>query len=163
MKYAIRPISNADRDGVIDIFNHYVENSFAAFPEKKLPYSAFDVFLKMSGGLPTGSIKDHSGQLIGFGMLRMFNPLPAFSHTAEVTYFIDSNHTGNGLGKALLSFLEDEGRKAGITTILANISSLNPGSIKFHTKNGFKECGRFIAVGKKKKQVFDTIWMQKMI
>ena len=163
MKYIVKPISNADREGVMDIFNYYVENSFAAFPESKLPYSAFDLFLKMTKGLSAGTIKDKSGKLLGFGMLRTFNPLPAFSHTAEITYFIDSNHTGNGLGKALLSFLEDEGRKSGITTILANISSLNPGSIKFHKQKGFKQCGRFIEVGRKKKQLFDTIWMQKMI
>ncbi len=82
-------------------------------------------------------------------MLRTFNPMPAFSHTAEITYFINSDHTGKGLGKKLLDFIEKEGRKKGITTILANISSLNTGSISFHKNNGFIECGIFKKVGKK--------------
>ncbi|WP_269545256.1 GNAT family N-acetyltransferase [Desulforegula conservatrix] len=94
--------------------------------------------------------KHQNGELLlGFGMLRTFNPMPAFSHTAEITYFINSDHTGKGLGKKLLDFIEKEGRKKGITTILANISSLNTGSISFHKNNGFIECGIFKKVGKK--------------
>lgn len=156
-------MTTEDRKPIIDIFNYYVENSFAAYPENKLPYQAFDMFLQVSKNLPTGTIRDINGKLLGFGMLRTFNPMPAFSHTAEITYFIDIDHTGKGLGKILLEFLEREGQKRGITTILANISSLNTGSINFHKKNGFIECGRFVKVGQKKGQIFDTVWMQKML
>jgi len=46
MKYSISQISNEDREQIIDIFNYYVENSFAAYPENKLPYQAFDMFLQ---------------------------------------------------------------------------------------------------------------------
>lgn len=63
----------------------------------------------------------------------------------------------------LLTSLEKEAAEKGITNILANISSLNPNSIKFHQKNGFIECGRFKKVGKKKGQEFDTVWMQKLL
>ena len=163
MTYSISPIASDDREPIIDIFNYYVEHSFAAFPDSKLPYQAFDMFLEMSEGLPTGAIKDQRGKLVGFGMLRTFNPMPAFSHTAEITYFINIDHTGKGLGRNLLEFLEREGRKSGITNILANISSLNTGSINFHENNGFTECGRFKKVGKKKGQLFDAVWMQKML
>lgn len=163
MEYSISPIATEDREPVIDIFNYYVENSFAAFPENILTYQAFDMFLQMSKGLPTGTMKDQDGKLVGFGMLRTFNPMPAFSHTAEITYFIGSDHTGKGLGKTLLEFLQRQGLERGIITILANISSLNTGSINFHKNNGFIECGRFLKVGKKKGQIFDTVWMQKML
>jgi phosphinothricin acetyltransferase len=163
MEYAINAVTPEDREPIMDIFNFYVEKSFAAFPEHKLPYEAFDVFIQMSKGLPTGTIKKQNGKLLGFGMLRTFNPMPVFSHTAEITYFIDKDHTGKGLGKALLEFLEREGRERGITTILANISSFNSGSIHFHKNNGFIECGRFKKVGKKNGQIFDTVWMQKML
>jgi L-amino acid N-acyltransferase YncA len=162
MEYSISQISNEDRKAIMDIFNHYVENSFAAYPENKLPYQAFDMFLQMSSGFPTGSIRDQNGKIVGFGMLRTHNPMPTFSQTAEVTYFIHPDHTGVGLGKMLLSFLEKGAVEKGITNILANISSLNPRSIEFHQKNGFMECGRFRKVGKKKGQEFDTVWMQKM-
>ena len=163
MEYAITPLSNDNRESVIDIFNYYVENSFAAYPEKKVPYQAFDMFLQMSNGFPTGVIKDESGMVVGFGMLRSHNPMPTFSQTAEATYFIHPDYTGKGLGKKLLDFLEKGAVEKGITNILSNISSLNPGSIRFHQRNGFLECGQFRQVGKKNGQEFDTVWMQKRL
>ncbi|MBI5605896.1 MAG: N-acetyltransferase [Deltaproteobacteria bacterium] len=163
MGYSISPTLNEDREPIIDIFNHYVENSFAAYPEDKLPYQSFDMFLQVSNGFPTGTIKDQNDKVVGFGMLRTHNPMPVFSRTAEVTYFIHPDHTGKGLGKMLLGSLVRGAVEKGFTSLLANISSLNPDSIKFHQKNGFIECGRFRKVGKKKGQEFDTVWMQKML
>lgn len=163
MRYTISPIADEDRESIMDIFNYYVENSFAAYPENKLPYQAFDIFLQMSGGYPTGCIRDQDGKTIGFGMLRPYNPMPAFSCTAEVSYFIHPECRGRGLGKMLLGSLEKGAIKKGITCILANISSLNPESIEFHKKSGFAECGRFKKVGKKKGREFDIVWMQKIL
>ncbi len=57
MEYSISPIVTEDRKQIIDIFNYYVENSFAAYPEYKLPYQAFDMFLQMSKDLPTVTAK----------------------------------------------------------------------------------------------------------
>ena len=163
MEYSMAPISNEDRKSIIDIFNYYVENSFAAYPETKLPYEAFDMFLKTSQGYPRVKVADKNGRVVGFGLLRSHNPMPTFSATAEITYFIHPDHTGTGIGTKLLSFFEEEGRKKGITNILASISSLNPGSIDFHKKNGFVECGRFKNVVRKNGRWFDTVWMQKVL
>lgn len=162
-KHKIIPLSSEDRESVMDIFNYYVENSFAAYSEKKFPYQFFDMFLQMSNGYPRGAIKDENGKTVGFGMLRSHNSMPSFSQTAEVTYFIHPGYTGKGLGKMLLSFLEKDAVEKGITNILASISSLNPGSIRFHEKNGFVECGRFKKVGRKNGQEFDAVWMQQRL
>jgi L-amino acid N-acyltransferase YncA len=159
----INPMGAEDRKEVIDLFNHYVESSFAAFPETRVPYAAYDMFLQMSSGMPTGVMRDGEGKLLGFGMLRRYNPMPAFSHAAEISYFIAPEHTGNGLGGMLLAQLEREAPAKGITTLLAQISSLNEGSIRFHGKNGFVECGCFRGVGRKHGRLFDAVWMQKTL
>ena len=163
MNCSFTPLSEEDRKPVMDIFNHYVENSFAAYPESKLPYEAFDMFLRMSEGYPRVAVKDEKGEVIGFGMLRPYHPMQTFSHTAEASYFISPDHTGREIGKDLLAHFEAEARKMGITSILVNISSLNPVSISFHRKNGFRECGRLKGVCRKNGRDIDVIWMQKMI
>ena len=63
----------------------------------------------------------------------------------------------------MLDYLLAGAKKQGIATILASISSLNEGSIRFHERHGFVECGRFLKVAEKKGMVFDTVWMQKFI
>jgi phosphinothricin acetyltransferase len=161
--YTLGPITAADGTAVIDIFNDYIENSFAAYPENPVPYEFFGMFSAIIEHYPSVVVKDSAGTVAGFGMLRPHNPMPAFRQTAEITYFILPGLTGKGLGSRMLAYLEDEGRKMGITTILASISSLNEGSIRFHAKHGFSPCGHFERVGMKKGVVFDTIWMQKFI
>lgn len=108
-------------------------------------------------------MKDNDGNIVGFGFLHVHNPVPVFSETAEVTYFIREEYTGKRLGESLLSYFEEECKKKDIKNILACISSLNPGSINSHKKNGFTECGRFKGIAKKNGRVFDTIWMQKIL
>ena len=163
MGFTISPMAEEDREQIIDIFNYYIANSFAAYPESEVPYEAFDIFLQMTKGYPTGKVEDEDGKIIGFGFLRVHNPMPVFSGTAEVTYFIRPEYTGKGIGKKLLHYFEEEGRKKGIRNILASISSLNPGSINFHKENGFAECGCFKGIGKKNGRLFDTVWMQKRL
>jgi phosphinothricin acetyltransferase len=152
-----------DRKSVIDIFNYYVENSFAAYPEMELPYEFYDTFLNMCRGYPNAAVRNETAEVVGFGMLRPYSPVQTFSRTAEITYFIGPDHTGHGLGKRLLDFLVDEGRSKSISSILASISSLNEGSIRFHAKHGFVECGRFRSIGQKRGKVFDVVYYQKML
>jgi len=149
---------------VMDIFNYYVENSYAAYPEMKLPYEFYNRFLKMTKGYPAFIIKNKDKQkVLGFCFLRAYNPFPVFRKTAEITYFLEKNETGKGIGKEALKKLEEEAKKIGINKLLANISSENIQSIEFHKKNGFIECGRFHNIGRKKNKLFDIIWMEKTL
>lgn len=147
---------------VINIFNYYIENSYSAYPEKVVTEDFYDTLLEMTKGYPAYAIKVKDA-VIGFCFLRAFHQFPVFSETAEITYFINKNFCGKGLGKIALKKLEEEGRRKGIRILLASISSENKPSITFHLKNGFTECGRFPGVGKKFGSAFDMVWMVKKI
>ncbi len=163
MEPTFEPLSADARQAVIDIFNFYIENSFAAYPEDKVPYQFFDNVLNMCTGYPSAVARNKDGEIVGFGMLRPFNTIPTFSRTAEVTYFLKPGFTGQGIGTAILAYLTAKGREQGLTSILASISSLNEGSIRFHLNNGFSECGRLKSVGLKNGTVFDVVYHQKML
>lgn len=163
LQYTFHPIGRDDREAIVDIFNYYVENTFAAYPERKVPYEFFDRILEASRGYPTVAVRDSRGELAGFGMLRPYNPMPAFSHTAEISYFVRPELTGRGLGSLILERLEAAGKERDISCILAGISSVNEGSIRFHSRHGFTVCGKFRNAGKKKGTFFDIVWMQKEI
>jgi L-amino acid N-acyltransferase YncA len=163
MNVKIAPITKDNRKEIIDIFNYYVENSFAAYPEQKLPYEFFDHFLEMCEGYPALTAEDEHGDILGFGLLRAYNPFPTFSQTAEITYFIKPGYTGRGIGKRILDSLLAKATEKGFTSIIASISSLNEGSINFHKKNGFVECGRLREIGNKRGKTFDVVYMQKML
>ena len=163
MPVNLEPMTAVDRNPVIDIFNYYIENSFAAYPDHKVSYDFFDHLLKAGESYPAIVVKDGKGTVVGFGMLRAFHSLPVFSKTAEISYFIKPDWVGKGLGKKMLEHLIHKAEEKGITSILASISSLNIQSIGFHKNNGFRECGRFKKIGRKKGQAFDVVYMQKML
>lgn len=162
-QFSLKALDSGDRVDVMRIFNHYVENSFAAFPEKRLDESFFDRLIGAGMGLPAFTLRDSKDKVIGYGMLRPYNPMPAFRKTAEVSYFIDPEYTGQGIGGMLLSKLESEAHALGIGTLLAEISSKNPNSIRFHEKNGFRRCGCMEKAGVKHGETFDLVWMQKFL
>ncbi len=162
-EYSLRPIEPADQKAVIDIFNHYVITSFAAYPDQPVPYEFFGIMMQLSRGYPAVTVRDANGAARGFGMLRPHSPMPVFARTAEITCFIEEGMTGKGLGSQVIGHLEEEGKKRGIATILASISSRNEGSIRFHARHGFLECGRFREAGMKHGELFDIVWMQKMV
>lgn len=163
MDYNLEPISSDDREPIIDIFNYYVENTFAAYPEVRVPYKFFDIIMEMCHGYPDVVAKDNSGNVIGFGMLRPYNPMPAFSRAAEFTCFISPEYTRAGIGTAILEHLVSAAKKREIASVLASISSRNSGSIAFHERRGFKRCGCFKEIGRKRGESFDVVWMQRMI
>jgi len=161
--YSLNPVQPHDGKELVGIFNYYIENSFAAYPEHPVPLEVFDHLLEAGNNYPTVIARTKDGEVAGFGLLRPHNPMTAFRRTAEITYFIRPGETGKGLGSKMLGYLLEGAKKQGIATVLASISSLNEGSIRFHGRHGFVECGRFADVAEKKGMVFDTVWMQKFI
>ena len=90
MNVTLKPISPNDREPVIDILNHYIEHSFAAYPEQKHPYEFFDAFMHICEWYPAVTARNEQDELVGFGLLGPYSPSPSltFSGTAEITYFI---------------------------------------------------------------------------
>jgi phosphinothricin acetyltransferase len=162
-EYKIRKFENQDSVFIIDIFNYYIQNSFAAYSEIPIGYEAINYFKEMTKGYPFYVIETNFRKLAGFSFLRPYHRIEAFKRVAEITYFILPEYTRKGLGEKLLKLVIDDARKMGIDTLLASISSLNEASIKFHEKNNFCQCGYFKSIGKKFNVDFSMIWMQKFI
>ncbi|HNW92026.1 MAG TPA: N-acetyltransferase family protein [bacterium] len=161
-KQELVPLIETDGPAVMALFNHYITTGTAAFPEEPLPEAFYSRLRTMIGGYPALAVRGSDG-MVGFGFLHAHHPLPTFARTAEISYFIAPEHTGCGIGARLLARLEELGRAQGIDTILAAISSANAGSIRFHVRHGFAECGRFRRVWRKRGRDLDVVWMQKFL
>jgi L-amino acid N-acyltransferase YncA len=162
-QYTVRKATADDAHSIIDIFNYFIENSHAAFPEIKADYAAFGMLQGICRGDAFYVISDVIGAVIGFGLLRYHQRLSTFDRAAELTYFILPEHSRKGLGSSLLEKLTQDARAQGIETLLACISSLNEHSLAFHRKHGFIQVARFSRVGRKFGLDFDLVWMQKAV
>ncbi len=160
MGFTIRPVSGDDWKTVTAIFNHFVLDSFAAYPEQPIDASIFRDRHEANPTYPF-VVAEIEGRVVGFAFLAPYHPVPTMSRTATITYFLDPEETGRGLGARLLDHLIDAAGPLAISNILAHVSSMNPGSIRFHLKHGFAECGRFANVGIKNGHAFDMVWLQR--
>jgi phosphinothricin acetyltransferase len=163
--FLIREASNNDIQGMLDIFNYYVQNSFAAYLETPVGPEFFQNFQEEQGKrehFPFYVI-EKKGKIIGIGSLKPYFPFPNFLHTGVLSYFILPEYARKGLGTKLLKFLCKTAREKKMKNLLVNVSSKNEASLKFHLKNGFTECGRFKAVGIKFGTYFDIVWLQKFL
>jgi len=159
----LEPLAERHGPAVIDIFNHFVTQSFAAYPDRPVPREFFQRFQQMIQGYPAYAAVVEAGRVVGFGFLRPYHPAGTLQRTAEATYFVRPEFTQRGIGTALLNRLIAEAVPRGIDSLVASISSRNDQSIAFHRKHGFHECGRFQRAGRKHDQDFDIVWMQRHI
>ncbi|MBD3258952.1 GNAT family N-acetyltransferase [candidate division GN15 bacterium] len=162
-EFTIRPVLDSDRRAVTDVFNYFVENSFAAYPSSPFTPEFYDQLRKVSTGYPFYVVENAARKVVGFALVRPYMWIDSFQRTLEITYFLLPEVTGKGLGTRLLTILEDQARQVGGETLLASISSRNDQSLSFHKKHGFQECGRFERIGKKFDEDFDVVWMQKWL
>ena len=156
----IREMQESDRDAVMWIFNHYAATSFAAYPDGPLPPQ---FFVPLREGALSAIVLEDDGGIAGFGLLKPYLPFPAFRKTGMLTYFIAPNAVGNGLGTRLLERLTDDAKMKGMTMLVANMSSKNEASIRFHKRHGFSDAGNLAGVGEKFGQTFGVLWMQKAV
>ncbi|MCL1980132.1 MAG: N-acetyltransferase family protein [Proteobacteria bacterium] len=162
-EYCLAPLSAEHGPDVIRLFNHYVEADFSAYFDRPMPEAFFGRLLEMTRDYPAFAALDASGAVVGFAFLHAYHPAPTLARTAEVTYFLAPEHVGRGLGHRLLEALIDGGRKRGCDNFVASISSQNAGSLAFHTRMGFIECGRIARAGTKFGQEFDVVYMQRRL
>lgn len=158
--YVLEDMAERHRGEVLDIFNHFVATGFAAYPDRPAGREFFDRLRDMAGDYPSVVVLDPARRVVGFALMRPHYPWETFRRTAVVSWFILPEHTGRGVGTAILEAFVAEARRRGITSLLASVSSLNPESLGFHARRGFREVGRFRSVGRKRGRDFDEVWLQ---
>jgi len=163
MNITVRLAEDTDREQLINVFNYYVTNGFAAYSTKPIPPQVFDMLKSMCREGHFYVAVNSENNVIGFAMLKFYFNADCFAKTAEVGYFILPEYTNQGLGARLLNTLTQAAISIGIKVLTANVSSLNPESLAFHLKQGFTQCGRLVNVGEKFSRNFDVIWFQKSI
>ncbi len=149
---------------IIDIYNYYVENTTAAFPTVPQNEDRCKLFLQIGKNYPVYVIREkETSKIIGFCLIGPYSLHDSFKQTAAVTYFIDHDYVGKGIGGQCLRKLEADAKSMGINKLIADISSENSRSIEFHKRNGFAMVGHLDDIGSKFGRKFGVVYMIKDI
>ena len=109
-------------------------------------------------------VAEENGEIIGWLSLSKYRSgRNAFIHCAEISYYVDMQNTGKGVGKKLFHHCLDYLGNKEITTLIAIILGSNTKSINFTGKFGFEVWGILPGVAMIDGQTIDHIYMGKKI
>ena len=102
-------------------------------------------------------------EVVGFVLCGQFRGGIGYARTMEHTIMLAPDARGKGIGKKLMSALEEKARHINIHSLIAGVSSANLSGVEFHRAIGYKEIARLPEVGFKFGRWYDLILMQKIL
>ena len=144
------------------IYAHHVLHGTATF-DIEPPDEAY-MAEKLTGLQQRGCpflVAEVDGTVIGYAYAAPFRDRAAYAGTCEDSIYIDPNHVGRGVGKALLAAVTDAAAASGFVQMIAVIGGGEPASVALHAALGFRHAGRLEAVGHKFGRWLDIVMMQR--
>jgi len=106
-------------------------------------------------------VAKEGASVVGWAALLPASTKNAFSGVAELSIYIDPEHSGKGIGSMLLKELIKGSESSGFWTLQAGIFPENQASIHLHKKAGFRIIGTRERVGKLHGVFRDVVMMEK--
>ncbi|MGE6743360.1 N-acetyltransferase family protein [Allorhizobium pseudoryzae] len=157
----IRDAAPSDLPAILDIYNDAVANTTAIWNETLVDLDNRKAWhqARLERGFPV-LVAEVEGRIAGYASYGDWRAFEGFRHTVEHSVYIEKDHRGGGIGKALMQALVERARKGGIHVMVGCIESGNTGSIRLHQSLGFREVGRFSEVGIKFGRWLDLTCME---
>lgn len=99
--------------------------------------------------------------VIGYVSLSPYKQREALRDVAEVTYYLDFSYRAQGLGSRMLSFILDEAKRLGFSTVIGVIVGCNDASSALLHKFGFEEWGRMPRTADYGNRLEDHVYLGK--
>ena len=160
-----RHCAPGDYDAVVDIYNHYIENSHATFDTR--PYSIGERAPWFSQFNESGPnqllVAEQNGTVLGFCCSTPFKDRVAYDVSVETTMYLTAEAAGQGIGKRLYEALLKNLSGIGLHGAYAGIALPNDASVNLHEALGFRKVGLFEEVGWKFGKYWSVAWYELRI
>ena len=99
------------------------------------------------------------GKVVAYGAISLYRyGRKAFERVCEVSYYVDFNYHGNGIGKKLLEYLIIEAKKIGYKHLVAILLDCNKKSISLLEKNEFVLWGKMPDIAHINNNVYSHVY-----
>ena len=161
----IRPATLADADAIAVIYNDAIVNSTAILWHAPKPASLWRGRLTdRPSRFPVLVAEDESGAVVGFALLGPYDDKCGYDDVAEWSLYIDADHRGRGVGRALAEALFAKARAdQELHSVVSRVTEGNEVSFKLHDRLGFTKVGTFRKLGHKFGKRHDVIVYQLLL
>jgi len=151
-----------DIAGIMESYNKEIKEGVATFDTKEKTFEEMKKWFGEHGPKNPIMTAEINNELVGWASLSKYDDKKAYSDTAEISLYVKKELQNKGIGKRLMKRILDEGKRAGLHTVIARITNGNQISVKLHKKFGFEYVGIYREVGKKFGKTLDVHLMQKI-
>ena len=157
----LRDATEADLPAILAIYNHAVAETTAIWNETLVDLDNRKAWydLRQARGFPI-LVAEVEGRIAGYASYGDWRPFDGFRQSVEHSVYVEKDHYGRGIGKALMSALIERARAGNIHVMVAAIEAGNTGSIALHKSLGFRLVGTHHEVGKKFGRWLDLTMME---
>ncbi len=160
----IRPARAADAPALAALLNHWIEGTAVTF--NPVPKTEADILAMIADKAAAGHaflVAESGGQVIGQASYGQFRGGPGYRTCMEHSISLLPGAHGKGLGRALLTAVEDHARTEGARQMLAGVSGENPEGQAFHARMGYAHIATIPKAGFKFGRFIDLVLMQKFL
>ena len=158
-RVAIRPMSPADADRVLAVYQAGLDAGDASFETEAPSWEAFDA-AKLPAHRHVAAGED-TGEVVGWAAASAVSGRCAYAGVVEHSVYVAPAARGRGVGAALLQALIDSTEAAGIWTIQSGIFPENTASIRLHQRKGFRVVGTRERIGRQHGQWRDVVLVER--
>jgi L-amino acid N-acyltransferase YncA len=164
MNVTLREAMPDDLPAILSIVNHAIEHTTAIYDYDPRTLEMQTAWFKKRRleDFPI-LVAEHDGTVAGFGSYGTFRERAAYRPTVEHSVYVREDLIGNGIGAKLLTALIELARKNNFHVMIGGIDASNTGSIEFHKKFGFTECGHIREVAYKFDRWLDLVFVQLIL
>jgi phosphinothricin acetyltransferase len=157
----IRAAQPGDAAGIAALWNPIIRDTAITFTDLEKPIPEVEALI--AARPDAFLVAEAAGAVLGFASFGAFRSGPGYARSVEHTVLLAPEARGRGLGRALMSALEDRARGQGKHLMVGGVSGSNPEGIAFHAAVGFAEAGRVTQAGWKLGRYHDLVLMQKLL
>jgi phosphinothricin acetyltransferase len=159
--FEIRDATAQDAAACAAIYAPYVAETIISFETE--PPSAALMSERMAAVLRTHAwlVAERAGEVIGYAYGHPFASRAAYRWSCETSIYLDREHQGAGVGRALYEALLTRLAERGYRTVLAGMSLPNEASAGLHRALGYELAGTYRRVGWKNDAWHDVAWFQR--
>jgi phosphinothricin acetyltransferase len=159
----LRDAVDDDVPEIARIYGHYVRTSCFTFEEVEPSREEMAARLERvrENHLPWRVAEAADSGILGYAYATPFRARSAYRYTIENSVYVAPEHVRRGVGLALMRDLMRACTELGYRQMIAVIGdSTNGGSLRLHTRLGFRTIGHQLAVGLKFGRWVDVVQMQ---